>query len=120
MPTLLLVRRHLKGAPAVRGIPVRTAVADHHLADLEADALHNAGGFGMRGARVTDVTTNANATALDHPPGDSQTLEARREVDTIDHHDHPPEAETDVAEDVAAHAAATGRQAATEDVTDAP
>eukprot|EP00959_Pyramimonas_sp_CCMP1952_P019501 411968-Pyramimonas_sp.AAC.1 len=121
MPASQLVRRHLIGAPAVRGIPVRTAVADHHPADQGAGALHNAGGVGMRGARITDVTANANATALDHPPGNSQTLEVSREDDTIDHPDHLPEAETDVvAEDAAAHVAATDHQAATEDATAVP
>eukprot|EP00959_Pyramimonas_sp_CCMP1952_P018062 382636-Pyramimonas_sp.AAC.1 len=103
MPTSQLARRHLIGAPAAHGIPVRTAVADHHAADQGADALHNAGGLGTRGARITDATASATTTALDHPPGNLQTLAVSREVDTIGHHDHLPEGKTDVAEGVAAH-----------------
>eukprot|EP00959_Pyramimonas_sp_CCMP1952_P147018 3077218-Pyramimonas_sp.AAC.1 len=68
MPTSQLVRRHQIGAPAARGLPVRTAVADHRPADQGADAFRNAGGYGMRGAHTTDVTTTANTTDPDHPP----------------------------------------------------
>eukprot|EP00959_Pyramimonas_sp_CCMP1952_P054448 1138590-Pyramimonas_sp.AAC.1 len=72
----------------------------------------------MRGAHATDVTTDANTTDLDHPPVSLQTLAVNREADIIYHHDHPPEEETGVAEDVAVHVAATDHMAATEDVTD--
>eukprot|EP00959_Pyramimonas_sp_CCMP1952_P220593 4612340-Pyramimonas_sp.AAC.1 len=47
-------------------------------------------------------------------------LAVSREVDAIDHHDHVPEEETDVAEDVAARVAATDHMAVTEDVAAVP
>eukprot|EP00959_Pyramimonas_sp_CCMP1952_P160942 3365421-Pyramimonas_sp.AAC.1 len=87
------------GAPAAHGLPARTAVADRHPAAQGADALHNAGGSGMRGAHTTDATTNANTAGLDQPPGNLPTLAVSREVEMIDHHDHLPEEETDVVED---------------------